>query len=876
MRKHLLQLLFLFIAFPFIKSYADDNKAITIPQTNKTVGYRLQVPETILGDRSGGATDRTNKSFTLSAWVNMDKFTNDSKNKGAVIMGHGPQVHMNYNGSLILSTTETGKLKVISGASNKIDQTYAATISLGTWTYLTLIYNNETHKIAVYKDGVLAGEEIQLSKELELFGDNPCIFFAGGMGFSGLSDELQFFNKALSADEVQQAYKTPKEMPSLTAWYDFNSIDGGTKGSFLNKSTAANKATEQAVFYKYTGTASSDPGLISGGVVEEAPTLAEGRAPMITTYTITLPAILTNGTLSVKAGENEMANGAKVNEGTELTITATPSEEYELEYLKVNEVDFVSGTTYAVTSDVTITVAFNEKPVIAPKAIHVPVINGNTKHQFRFDDIVLGEHQNGTNNQWENGAVVNRGDHRARNFTMSVWIKPLNSTGELFGHAQAPYYGAQGTFGVSINDQNQLVLKARAWINEGRCDGISIEPTDKTLAINEWAFLTVAVDDNARTIKLYKNGVLVSTGDLSQTGGGEEAHGIGLLQDECVFFAGNGGASCDVDEVQVWNKTLSEDEIATSMKSYAQAPENLIAFYKFDENSIENIPNQGTGVACIAGLVAGTTKWQGAPYWADVYTCSNIQATLVDGHILQKFAVNYQAETEHGSFVIKNGSNVVATGSALSQHTILTVEATPADGYQVKAIKVNDVAIEGNTFSLEAESTVTVEFGLITRKITCNITGEGVIAITDDEINIYESGVASIPNGANITLTFLPETNYELTAFTLNEESLIEQVTNNKYLLGAIDADYTFEATFTLISSIENNSVETMTIRYESGMLYVNGMNAGDKLEIYNIAGNQIKTSETSEVNVSDLANGCYLVRVTASNTTKTMKFIKR
>ena len=37
-----------------------------------------------------------------------DSFTNESKNKGNVIMGHGPQVHMNYNGSLILSTTENG------------------------------------------------------------------------------------------------------------------------------------------------------------------------------------------------------------------------------------------------------------------------------------------------------------------------------------------------------------------------------------------------------------------------------------------------------------------------------------------------------------------------------------------------------------------------------------------------------------------------------------------------------------------------------------------------------------------------------------------------------------------------------------------------
>ena len=69
------------------------------------------------------------------------------------------------------------------------------------------------------------------------------------------------------------------------------------------------------------------------------------------------------------------------------------------------------------------------------------------------------------------------------------------------------------------------------------------------------------------------------------------------------------------------------------MNGYINAPENLVAFYKFDENSIENIPNQGTGGTCDANLVSGTSAY--APsVWGDVYTCSPIQATFVDGHIL--------------------------------------------------------------------------------------------------------------------------------------------------------------------------------------------------------------------------------------------------
>lgn len=1031
------------------KAVGEANKAIAIPQTSGRIGYRLQVPESILGDRSGGDTDRKGKSFTLSSWVNIDKFTNDNKNKGNVIMGHGPQVHMNYNGSLILSTTETGELKVIAGASNNINKTLSTNISLNTWTYLSLIYDNETYKISIYKDGVLAGEEMQLSKELELFGDDPCIFFVGGMGFSGFCDELQFFNKALSADEVQQAYNAPKDMPNLTALYTFNSIDGDSEGAFLNKATVANKVNEEAVFFKYTGNTSSDPGLISGGVVESVPALVDGRVPATTNYTVTLPAETANGTLTVMNGEIPLTAGENlITEGTILTITATPVDGYILDYLKINDIPLVEST-YIVTENAVITVAFAEEATkSAPKAIHVPTSDGGTKYQFRFDDIVLGEHVNGTNNSWQDGAIINRGDNRARNFTMSVWIKPLNNnTGELFGHAQAPYYGAQGTFGVGINNENQLVLKARAWINEGTCDGIGNLPAGGNLEIGQWVFLTVAVDDNAREIKLYKNGELVVTGDLSKTGEDKEAHGIGLLQDECVFFVGNGEASCDVDEVQVWNKTLSPAEIAASMEGYVDIPENLIAFYKFDENSIENIPNQGTGVACNAGLVSGTIEWQGAPYWANVYTCSPIQATLVDGHILPKFAVNYVSETEHGLFVIKNGDNIVAPGSEVAQYTTLTVEVTPAEGYKARSIKVNDVEIEGNTFVVNEESTVTVEFtnkltinytvsgtgsfsaineddpdiefnsgdefekntsimmllkaeegyelssftvngkeekesinaaGVYTisncqtdldinvvfakkqfnvtfssndfgtlivkknsatiesntpieyeteltiiakpadqaslgaftingvdrlndikdaltmnitvteaidikaeffvpkRAITCNVTGNGTVKITDDKDNVYENGVASIPNGANIILTFIPEVGYQLNDFTFEGESLLESVTENVFDFSNVDEDYTFDVVFTKITSLQNTSEDAVSVRYESGMLYVDGMNAGDKLDIYDITGKYIETSTLAATNVTDLANGCYLVRISLGNTIKTVKFIKR
>lgn len=358
----------MFVLLPFFTTQAQENKAINIPQLNinwSTSAYRLEVPETILGDRSGGATDRTGKSFTVAAWINMNQFTNGRyNNQGNVIMGHGARAHINYNGSLVLATTTNGTLKIISGGGNTVSGNINATIDLNTWTYLTLVYDNSDFSVKVYKDGTLVDSRNNGS-QLTLFGDDPCIFFVGGAGFSGLCDEMQFYNKALTADEVAQAYNNnPQGVSGLTAWYDFNEIESGTTGTFANKATGSAHADTKAVFYNLTNaTLSSDGGYTSiKAFTETAPTLAEGRTIETTTmYTVTVPETVENGTLSVMSGETALNAGEnQVEAGTELTITATPNKNYFVESLTVNDAPVENGGTYVVNEDATIAVSFAE------------------------------------------------------------------------------------------------------------------------------------------------------------------------------------------------------------------------------------------------------------------------------------------------------------------------------------------------------------------------------------------------------------------------------------------------------------------------------------------------------------------------------------
>lgn len=79
------------------------------------------------------------------------------------------------------------------------------------------------------------------------------------------------------------------------------------------------------------------------------------------TLTITTP---TNGTITVMSGSTQLTSGALVEHGTQLTVTATPQIEHDLEWLKVNGTEIESGSSFTVTGPVTIEAEFI---YIAPK-----------------------------------------------------------------------------------------------------------------------------------------------------------------------------------------------------------------------------------------------------------------------------------------------------------------------------------------------------------------------------------------------------------------------------------------------------------------------------------------------------------------------------
>lgn len=271
--------------FPLIGSYAQENKALQVATrsgSGSNKDYRIEIDEIMLGDRNDGDTDRKGKSFTFAGWFNLSSyFDYSSVQSGSVVLGHRAQGHCNYNGSAILAVNGTGTLWLKTGGDHNVNKTITgATVELNKWVYLALQYDNAAQALKVFKDGRLVHTE-NLDKQLVLFNDEPTIFAAGDAGYAGLVDELHYFNKAISEEEMRQAYEGDvRSIGGLTGLWDFNKLPDDESPCFDNQISGSSYAEVQAVYMTNTnGTVSSDGGVTGTTIwLESTAVLADGRA----------------------------------------------------------------------------------------------------------------------------------------------------------------------------------------------------------------------------------------------------------------------------------------------------------------------------------------------------------------------------------------------------------------------------------------------------------------------------------------------------------------------------------------------------------------------------------------------------------------------
>ena len=539
------------------------------------------------------------------------------------------------------------------------------------------------------------------------------------------------------------------------------------------------------------GMEAADPNsqYINGGIAYDI--VVNAVAAPVPTYAVTIA----ETEATVEANVEDLT---AVEEGTEVTFTITAPEGKQIASVTYNDETLTANEdgTYTVTVNADGTLAVTLEDIPEPgKAILVPSANGRNIYTFRIDDAVLGSHTNGT---------VDENDLRSHNFTYSAWINIKNTTsGPIMGNIQSQFIDATGAFVVSLKD-GKLNLSGRGntsdsgYANE---QPSATETTDPGTANDEWVFVSVVADREAKTVTLYKNCKAISHYDVTNK--------IGLLPDKSSFFIGGNGTSVEFTEVQLWNKALTPDELMDSYNlKFTETPENLAAYYKpaeLVEGSTTDLRNLGTVGTDVPGqLLMGTSSYDSSQ-WTYVYNGTPQDIELIDeDRVLGTAAITLvQPTTEGNSFKVTDakGKEIAAEVTLFEK---LNVVPALAEGVEVLGVIVEADGVK-TTYTLDqfpiratGDMTISLRLNDLFKVIATAENGTVTISVNDGEATAVAAEGTEVANGSKVVLTFTGNEGAVFKSLTVNGEDA--QLTDGTYTIDAIDADYTLAAIYDLFT----------------------------------------------------------------------------
>lgn len=442
-------------------------------------------------------------------------------------------------------------------------------------------------------------------------------------------------------------------------------------------------------------------------------------------YTINI-ATPENGTLTIKNGETPIESGAQVPEGTVLSVAATPLTGYELVSIKNND-EIYASETFVASADANFAAQFKKLASTGDAMLmSAPGYGEAGDCQLRFSDTVLGSH-NTDKNQVES-------DQRSRNYTFSAWISPMGYNGVLMGHVQNSItWAVEGSYGVGVKD-GKLAVWYRKWDgNSTGCPGVPTPAVSEntTLYPGEFAFISLVTSNEGRTFKVYKNGKEAISQEV-------EDGGLALLYDACDFAIGDSKYNkipCKVEEVQLWNKTLTPEEIEASMFGPKADAEGLVAHYlpeSADATTVENL----VGDIDAYYRKNGTVTSGNFPI-ADALQKTNGRSTV---EVTYNTPVEEDAAYELRRFDVAIGESPAPVKTYSNLYAVNLGEK-----YKFASVSVNDTPLENINDPIKVTD----------QNLTVNATFElatGIEDVTAEVTAYYNDKVLYMPQGATAVI----------------------------------------------------------------------------------------------------------------------------
>lgn len=321
------------------------------------------------------------------------------------------------------------------------------------------------------------------------------------------------------------------------------------------------------------------------------------------------------------------------------------------------------------------------------------------RRTVRVDDAVLGE---------------------SKAFTVSAWVYIDTSSDGQFNNSNYPLFGLTNvsSYGVTTNtdvclEKGSFTMKVNNNMYGTAQPGTSVEGTSSAAKKQEWCLLALAVDDEAGEASLYYDGTLVQTYTF-------EPGIVFRANEELTFHMTNAYSYTSIptrfDDLKIANRALTAEEVADLKYAYQpdNIPEWLVGYYSFDETTgkVNEYANLGNGGDYKAQVLEGTSGSTGMEFSGTLSSNDATGEGIVNVWAPYKYTVTVTTEGE-GTVVLKDGETEVASGSRVEKDKVLTIEATPAENYELSSITVNDVALESlenPTVTVTAATNINVVF----------------------------------------------------------------------------------------------------------------------------------------------------------------------
>lgn len=741
-----------------LKAYYD---ATTVPGLD--LRYELDEPKfgTIGVFENTGTTDKApdleatyyniSRSKTDYSSQYITNLTNFTEKEAAFVEGHPAMELPDCN--VTVSSTGNGTVNVTTNGTSL--PTGENTVQLGKGITITAVAAENNALVSLKYNG----EYIANGSTIDVVSDATIeAVFTDRFGVLTIADtDAEYTLTALT--------KTEPSLASVPEGTEFSlSVDAVPTGRTIDRITLGETVLEAGENGKY------------GFTFEGTATLTIATRDLIP-YTVTYNKQVKNGFISVTKPDNSVVeSGDTVYEAETIIINATSVGAYDLQSLSLNGEYIENGTEHVMDSDVVINATFSEATGFV--AGYQQEGSYNYYYSFRSEQKVLGDREAGKCDAPEN---LGETDHRSRSFTYSAWIKPTapvkatTRDGRLMGDIQDNYLGSNGAFNIAIVN-GKLALRTRVYKSATEMPELAVVNSDVDINLDEWVFLSIVANNEDKTIKVYKNWELAAEASTATDKDGNEAYGIGLLPDYTRFFVFDNGAAGYIEEVQIWNRALTQKEVRRSCRlNTAKAlPEGLVALYhpRKGQTEIVNMAVENSDTAYMYYGSLSSNKMSQPKHYTFTYSTG--------AHIPGTFDVTYQQPTDEiGTFALKGEDDRIIEGKAWMFEP-LSLDTSNISGAKVKGVNVSTDGGEAEFYPVdelpfEIEGNVTVSLSYeVERTVLLTYKGEHGTVMGRQGFNEFTLGdtPVEINKNSKLILTFIPDVDYEFVSAKINGEAV--------------------------------------------------------------------------------------------------------